>query len=283
MNSRGVAKIVKGYKAVDGAGVHLVRVLGPNTIKDFDPFLLLDAFDSKDPKKYLPGFPMHPHRGIETVTYLIHGVLNHKDSLGHEGVIHDGCCQWMTAGGGILHQEMPQSVPHLLGLQLWINLPAKDKFARPKYRDILAETLPAMREDGAEIRILCGEYKGLAGAMQADYVPAVYLDARLEPGRVWTVETAPGNTVFAYLLEGEVSCEEGGEPLAPHRAVLLGDGDFARFEAGAEGARFVFLSAPPLKEPVAWGGPIVMNTREELDTAFRDLRWGAFLRHNEME
>ncbi len=283
MSSRSVAKIVKGYKVVDGAGVHLVRVLGPNTIKAFDPFLLLDAFDSKDPKKYLPGFPMHPHRGIETVTYLIHGVLNHKDSLGHEGVIHDGCCQWMTAGGGILHQEMPQSVPHLLGLQLWINLPAKDKFAPPKYRDIEAETLPVTREDGVEVRILCGTYKGTAGAMQADYVPAVYLDAHLAPGRVWTVETAPGNTVFAYLLEGEVSCEEGGEMLAPHRAVLLGDGNFARFEAGPEGARFVFLSAPPLKEPVAWGGPIVMNTQEELDTAFRDLRWGAFLRHRESE
>lgn len=196
MIDRTVNKTVKGRRTVDGAGVHLVRVIGYNDVKAFDPFLMLDAFDSTNPENYVAGFPPHPHRGIETVTYLISGNIEHQDSLGNKGAILDGSCQWMTAGSGIMHQEMPQATDRLLGLQLWINLPAKDKMAPPKYRNLTSDNIPAVTEDGATVRVLSGQYKGQRGAMEGDYVKATYLDVELAPDAHWSVETEPLDTAF---------------------------------------------------------------------------------------
>ncbi len=291
---RTVVRQVAGRPAVDGAGVRLVRVLGSPTVRDFDPFLMLDAFDSKNPEDYIRGFPMHPHRGIETVTYLAHGEIEHQDSLGNKGSIVDGGCQWMTAGSGILHQEMPKASPHMLGLQLWVNLGQKDKMAPPKYRDIKPENIAHVHEPGVEIRVLSGEYKGHKGAMQADYVPVTFLDVMLEPGARWSVETKPEDTVFAYILYGECSagpvpdespCGAKGSnycastPLNARQAVLFSPGGSLTLSGGAIQTRLVLLQGTPLHEPVAWGGPIVMNTDEELREAFFELEAGTFIKH----
>lgn len=296
---RTVVRQVAGRPTMDGAGVRLVRVLGSPTVKDFDPFLMLDAFDSKDPDDYVRGFPMHPHRGIETVTYLAHGEIEHKDSLGNEGVIVDGGCQWMTAGSGILHQEMPQPSARMLGLQLWVNLAAKDKMTAPKYRDIQPEQITRVREPGADVRVLSGEYKGHKGAMQADYVKVTFLDAMLDAGATWTLETNPEDTVFAYVLYGECSSgpapgqpphtsaggSTGGEagnahtPINARLAVLFSPGDTLTLTGGTRPSRLVVVAGKPLKEPVAWGGPIVMNTDEELKTAFFELEDGTFIKN----
>ena len=291
---RTVIRQVAGRPAVDGAGVRLVRVLGSPTVKDFDPFLMLDAFDSKNPEDYVKGFPMHPHRGIETVTYLAHGEIEHQDSLGNKGVIVDGGCQWMTAGSGILHQEMPVACPHMLGLQLWVNLAKKDKMTQPKYRDIHPENIAHVKEPGVEVRVLSGEYKGHKGAMQADYVPVTFLDVTLEPGAHWTLETRPDDTVFAYILFGECSagpvpgdspCGSKGSnycastPMNAKQAVLFSPGDTLTLSGGSIPTRLVVAAGKPLHEPVAWGGPIVMNTDEELREAFFELEDGAFIKH----
>lgn len=279
---RTVKRSVTGRKAVDGAGVRLVRVLGSPTVVDYDPFLMLDAFDSANPEDYIKGFPLHPHRGIETVTYLAEGEIEHKDSLGNEGVIRNGGCQWMTAGSGIMHQEMPQASPRMLGLQLWVNLAAKDKMATPKYRDIHAEQITHVKEPGAEIRVLSGEYKGHRGAMQADYVPVTFLDVYLDAGATWTVETDPDHTLFVYVLEG--GCTDGaGNPIPKRNAVLFTEGDSLTLVGGEENSRLVVVSGKPLHEPVAWGGPIVMNTDEELKQAFFELEDGTFIKHRPVE
>ena len=254
MSYRIVKKIVTGRQAIDGAGVHLVRVLGSGTIRDFDPFLMLDAFDSLNPADYVRGFPLHPHRGIETFTYLVKGEIDHKDSLGNSGRIKDGCCQWMTAGGGILHQEMPKASPRMLGLQLWINLPRDKKMVHPKYGNI-------------------------GGATQGEYVDVQFLDVEMGPGGAWEMETIPGNTVFSYLMEGSCAYEPEGVIQPARRAVLFSEGDKIHLHAGPEGARMVIVSGKPLREPVAWGGPIVMNTDEELRNAFMELEEGTFIRH----
>lgn len=279
MKERSVHKTVKGQRAIDGAGVHLVRVIGYRTVKDFDPFLMLDAFDSTNPDDYTAGFPYHPHRGIETVTYLVKGNMEHQDSLGNKGVIVDGSCQWMTAGSGIMHQEMPQASEHMLGLQLWINLPAKDKMATPKYRNLTSENIPVVQENGAVVRVLSGIYQDTPGAMQADYVQASYLDIELEPNASLSVNTKAGETVFFYIMTGSTSVA-GAEQLAAKQAVLLGDGDVVHFKAGAEGTRLMLLMGAPLKEPVAWGGPIVMNTDDELRTAYFELEDNTFIKES---
>lgn len=293
-NPRSVVTQVSGRSAVDGAGVHLVRVLGPQTVRAFDPFLMLDAFDSRNPHDYIAGFPMHPHRGIETVTYLAEGEIEHEDSLGNKGLIVGGGCQWMTAGSGIMHQEMPLPSKRMLGLQLWVNLAARDKMAPPKYRDIRPEDMAPLKEEGATIRVLSGNYKGRAGAMQADYVPVTFLDVTLESGAVWTLETEPENTVFSYVLYGEAGAGPipGGSPqgacganysactpMQERHAVLFSPGETLTFRGGAKEARFVVVSGKPLREPVAWGGPIVMNSEEELQQAFAELEKGTFIRH----
>lgn len=279
MIERTVNKTVKGRRAVDGAGVHLVRVIGYTDVKQFDPFLMLDAFDSTNPEDYIAGFPLHPHRGIETVTYLLEGQIEHKDSLGNKGEIGPGACQWMTAGSGIMHQEMPQETPHLLGLQLWINLPRKDKMAVPKYRNLTPDNIELVKEDGVAIRVLCGSYKGNKGAMQADYVPAVYLDVTMEPDQVWRVETTPLDTVFLYIIRGSLTVKES-DVLNSKQAVLLNYGDCVTVTSGPEGARFMLMQGTPIKEPVAWGGPIVMNSEEELRVAFMELENGNFIKHD---
>ena len=278
MTLRTVDQVVTGESTVDGAGVKLVRVLGPSTVKDFDPFLMLDAFDSKNPDDYTRGFPMHPHRGIETVTYLISGVIEHQDSLGNKGTINDGCCQWMTAGRGILHQEMPKASPRMLGLQLWVNLPSSQKMTEPAYRDITDAKIPVVEEECARVRVLAGEYKGQAGAMKGDYVDARFLDVEMPPGTGWALETTSTDTLFAYIVAGSCAFEAGAVPLAAKRAVLFTEGESLECFAGDAGVRMVLVSGAPLKEPVAWGGPIVMNTREELAQARKELNEGTFIR-----
>lgn len=276
MSPRTIEKQVSGRPAVDGAGVRLVRVLGSPTVIDFDPFLLLDAFDSTNPDDYIKGFPLHPHRGIETVTYLVEGRVEHEDSLGNKGVIVGGGCQWMTAGRGILHQEMPKASARMLGLQLWVNLPKKDKMAPPKYRDITPDKMPAVKEPGVEVRVLSGEYGGTAGAMRADYVDVTFLDVVLDAGASWSVATRRDETLFVYVLEGD--CSDGiGTPVNKRQAVLFTPGDRLTLKGGRERSRLVLVSGKPIREPVAWGGPIVMNTDEELREAFEQLENGTFI------
>ena len=278
---RGIGKIVTGRAAVDGVGVKLVRVLGHRDVEDFDPFLLLDAFDSTDPEDYVKGFPWHPHRGIETVTYLVSGIIEHGDSIGNKGEILDGDCQWMTAGSGIIHQEMPKPAERMLGVQLWLNLPAKDKMTDPRYGDIRSENVPIVTEEGASIKVIAGSYKESAGAFEGRYVKATYLDVLLDAGKEWSYKSEDGSTLFIYILLGSGSLDPGQpEVIENKRAVLFGEGEQFWVKAGTEGIRFLLLSGKPLKEPIAWGGPIVMNTNEELELAFRELREDSFVKND---
>ena len=279
MKYRTVKEIVTGHKAIDGAGVHLVRVLGSSTVKNFDPFLMLDAFDSRNPEDYIKGFPLHPHRGIETFTYLIQGEIDHKDSLGNHGRILDGCCQWMTAGCGILHQEMPKATERILGLQLWINLPHEYKMVHPKYRDITPDMVPKIEEDAGTVTVVTGTYNGEEGATRGEYVDVNFWDLDVRPNKFWMAATNPEDTMFAYIIEGTCAFEENGNLLPAKRAVLLSAGDNVQVRTETEGARLVLVSGPPLHEPVAWGGPIVMNTEDELRHAFMELEEGTFIKH----
>jgi len=284
MTFRKIEQIVTGKQAIDGAGVRLVRVIGPDNVRDFDPFLMMDAFDSSDPDDYIRGFPWHPHRGIETVTWLANGNIEHGDSLGNSGIIRDGGCQWMTAGSGIIHQEMPKAAKRMLGLQLWINLSAKDKMTEPKYRDLKADMIPVIEKDGARIAVIAGSFRETKGAMQGDYVDATVLDISLKAGCSIIVPVSAKNTVFAYLIDGEISFDEGktkkNKFIERRRAVLLSDGDTVNLTAStSKDSRCVLFSGAPLRESVAWGGPIVMNTQEELDLAFRELDDNTFIKH----
>ena len=276
MSNRKVIRAVTGIQTRDGAGVKLTRVIGERDVRDFDPFLMLDAFDSRCPEDYIAGFPWHPHRGIETVTYLISGEIEHGDSLGNKGSITDGSCQWMTAGSGILHQEMPQPSEHMFGTQLWINLPKKDKMAPPSYHDIKAPAIIKVQEDGAHIAVVSGEYKGRKAPMQGNFVKTTYLDVTLEPDRGWQLETPVENTVFLYIVQGSLSAD--GTVCESRRALLFDRAEKLALAAGRQGVRFLLFSARPLNEPVAWAGPIVMNTRAELEQAFRELEDGTFVR-----
>ena len=276
-NIREIKKIVTGRRAVDGAGVSLVRVFGYRDTKDFDPFLLFDAFDSTNPADYIKGFPWHPHRGIETVTYLIKGDIEHGDSLGNKGSILDGDCQWMTAGSGIIHQEMPKPSEHMLGGQLWINLPAKDKMTAPAYGDIQNENIPQIGEEGVSIKIVAGKYKDKDGAFHGKYVDANYFDVEMAPGAEWTYESNPENTLFIYIFKG--SGKFGSGQSGEEKQVLLFDAGIQfKAKADASGLRFILLEGKPLREPIAWGGPIVMNTEEELNLAFMELDSGDFIK-----
>ncbi len=275
---KNVHRIVTGNNQIDGAGVHLVRVLGPGTTKEFDPFLMLDAFDSRNPADYVKGFPWHPHRGIETVTYLIAGDIEHGDSLGNKGHILDGGCQWMTAGSGIIHQEMPQASPRMLGLQLWVNLPKSDKMVPPQYRDLTAAMIPKVRETSGTVGVIAGTYGKNKGATQGDYVPTLLLDVALKADAIWHLPVDPQATLFIYVVEGSGQFGDPSKRVESHRAVLFGEGDEFQVQAGAEGMRFVLFAGKPLHEPIAWGGPIVMNTQEELDQAFAEIDQGTFIR-----
>ncbi len=276
---RKIRRLVTGSAQIDGAGVRLVRVIGRPDTTDFDPFLMLDAFDSSNPDDYTRGFPWHPHRGIETVTYLINGDIEHSDSLGNKGSILDGCCQWMTAGSGILHQEMPQASERMLGVQLWLNLPRSDKMTAPQYRDLAAALIPRVQEQGAAVGVIAGHYGQTAGATQGDYVKTLFLDVELEPGREWELPTDPEDTLFIYIVAGAGYFAGDRQQLTgSHQAVLFGKGDRFIARAGDQGLRFLLFAAQPLGEPVAWGGPIVMNTREELQQAFQEIEDGTFIK-----
>jgi redox-sensitive bicupin YhaK (pirin superfamily) len=288
MKKRIATQIVRGQNAIDGAGVHLRRVLGIKTIKDFDPFLMLDGFDSVNPQDYIKGFPWHPHRGIETITYLIQGKIEHGDSLGNKGTIHDKECQWMTAGSGIIHQEMPQSSERMLGCQIWVNLPAKNKMTDPTYGDITKDMVPVIREENAEIRIISGSYKDKKGLFEGKYTKVTYIDVNLAPDSTWIyTQTHNDETLFVYLLEGTLAVDENLSDFenkscavlftSSDKDDLLNDAIYVR--SGNQGARFVLLAAKPIRESVAWGGPIVMNTNEELEFAFEELDKGTFIKH----
>jgi redox-sensitive bicupin YhaK (pirin superfamily) len=276
---RDINQVVTGNRAIDGAGVNLVRVLGHQTTEAFDPFLLLDAFDSIDPKDYIKGFPWHPHRGIETVTYLVSGHIEHGDSLGNKGDILDGSCQWMTAGSGIMHQEMPLASPRMLGLQLWLNLPQKDKMTPPKYNDIRSEDIPEIRENGAVVRVISGTCKGVSGIMTGDHVKMTMLDISLQPSASFEMSTPEEETLIVYLMAGSGMFGLINRELEEKRALLFTQGDEVSFTAGAQGLHLMLCMAKPLKESIAWGGPIVMNTQEELKQAFDELDKGTFIKN----
>ena len=269
--------MVTGQRAVDGAGVHLVRVLGNATAQDYDPFLMLDSFDSRNPEDYIAGFPFHPHRGIETITYLIRGEIDHEDSLGNKGTIRDGQSQWMTAGSGIMHQEMPKASERMLGLQLWLNLPAADKMAEPRYFDITGDMIGEKQTDAGTVRVISGEYDGVKGA-QPYHIKASIYDVALKAGQSITLPVKPEDNAFVFLIEGDAVIE--GQPVAEKTAVLFGmEGDTVTVAAPqGESARFIYCAGKPLGEPIAWGGPIVMNTRTELQTAFDELEEGTFIK-----
>jgi len=289
MSRRRCTQIVRGQHAVDGAGVHLRRVLGLRTVKDFDPFLMLDGFDSTDPKDYIKGFPWHPHRGIETVTYLLEGEIEHGDSLGNKGFIRNLQCQWMTAGSGIIHQEMPMASERMLGCQLWINLPQKEKMTQPAYRDIKKEDVSLIQEANATVRVLSGSYSNRHGAVKGEYIKVQYLDVALEPDSIWRYQaTSNDQTLFLYLIDGTLAADEALVDFEEKACAILmsassskdSDYDEVLVKAGNKGARFFLIAGKPLNEPVAWGGPIVMNTNEELDEAFRELDNGTFIKHD---
>ena len=281
-------QITRGQHAVDGAGVRLRRVLGLRTVKDYDPFLMLDGFDSSDPDDYVRGFPWHPHRGIETVTYLLKGKIEHGDSLGNKGTINDLECQWMTAGSGIIHQEMPLPSESMLGCQLWVNLPSVDKMTQPAYRDIVEQDVPVIQEEQATVRVLSGTYNGTDGAFKGDYVNVQYLDVDLNPGHEWRYSQTPNDhTLFLYLINGTLAADQALESYESKACAMLMSAssgnpesyDTVSVKAGPEGARFFLIAARPLREPVSWGGPIVMNTKEELDVAFKELENNTFIKH----
>lgn len=274
---RKIKEKVTGFRTKDGAGVSLVRVLGPETIKSYDPILMLDSFDSTNPDDYTAGFPLHPHRGIETISLIVRGNMVHRDSLGNEDAITDGEVQWMTAGSGIQHEEMLPASDRMLGVQLWLNMPAKDKMAPPEYKAINKEDIEEIPIDGGTLRLISGQYKDHKG-FQGKYLPLDYYHIILEANNKFVIETEENKSVMVFLLLGDAKV--AGERIKEKTAVKLTEGNTLELEALDEDAQILFLSSDKLEEPVSWGGPIVMNTREELELAFRELRDGTFLKEN---
>ena len=274
---RNIRKVVTGQHTEDGAGVKLVRVIGHDDTKDFDPFLMLDAFDSLDPQDYIKGFPWHPHRGIETITYLIEGEIEHGDSLGNADKILTGECQWMTAGSGILHQEMPKPSERMLGVQLWLNLPAKNKMVPPKYHGIRQADIPVIDEGDRQIHILAGVYNGKSGALEGEYRKPLLLDVEIAPEAEWSLDIADNTTLFVYIFQGAGTFSNDKLIPAKH-AVLFDESGTFSVRASDQGIRLFLMAGEPLKESIAWGGPIVMNTQEELELAFQELREDKFIK-----
>jgi redox-sensitive bicupin YhaK (pirin superfamily) len=278
MTVREIKKTVRGRATVDGAGVHLVRVLGSDTVYDFDPFLMLDSFDSTNPPDYTKGFPMHPHRGIETITYIIEGAMAHEDSLGNKGLISGGESQWMTAGSGIMHQEMPQASKRMLGVQIWLNLPAKDKMVDPVYFDIKQSMIPVVKEGPVTVRVISGSYKETKGVAPA-FVKATLYDLTIEAGAEAEIPGDPSENVFVFLIEGDAVI--GSNTVKEKTAVLFGQGDSIKLSATRQKpSRIIYFQGPKLNEEVAWAGPIVMNTQKELEDTFLELRQGTFIKHS---
>ena len=275
MKERQVVEVVRGRRTVDGAGVHLVRVLGHETTKLFDPFLMMDSFDSANPEDYVKGFPLHPHRGIETITYLVQGKITHQDSLGNSGDITDGGTQWMTAGSGILHEEMPRASERMLGLQIWLNLPRAEKMTAPKYFDIRREDVRVVEKKDHRVDIVSGELDGHRG-VTPHHVQASVMHFLVREDAEIELPTKRGETTFLFLLEGDALV--GGKRHEEKSALLLSDGDGIRIRAAERPLQLMLFQAPPLREPIAWGGPILMNTQEELDLAFEELERGSFIK-----
>ncbi len=296
---RHIRKVLTSRPTIEGAGVHLRRAIGFAEPQLYDPFLLLDDFRSDTPSDYLAGFPWHPHRGIETITYVLAGTVDHADSTGNGGQIGAGDIQWMTAGSGILHQEMPQgdAAGRMHGFQLWANLPAAHKMMEPRYQGLTAAEIPAVTDgDGNTIKVICGQVDDTRGPVKDIMTDPSYLDVALMPGRTWVHRTPRGHTVFAYVIQGRGRFSPEDDPygyeaqgtnyfdmqrspwIANRQLVLYGDGDTVTVNAAGEGVRFLLISGQPIREPIAWYGPIVMNTQEELRTAFEELQRGTFIK-----
>lgn len=267
---------VQGFRTQDGAGVRLVRVLGNETVKQYDPILMLDSFDSVNPDDYTAGFPMHPHRGIETISYVYRGYMTHRDSLGNEETIGNGEVQWMTAGSGILHEEKLPPSDRLLGVQLWLNLPAKEKMVPPAYHSIKNSMIEEIKLENGMLRLLAGEYEGRKGFM-SKYLPLDYYDLHLEQNASVILNTKTDRSVMIFTLLGQILI--GGERIEEKTAVKLTAGEYVELKTTDQRAQVLFISSTILEEPVVWGGPIVMNTEEELDLAFEDLRRGTFIQN----
>lgn len=275
MIPRKISQRVQGSPAVDGAGVQLVRVLGHQTVEAYDPFLMLDSFDSDDYDAYKAGFPMHPHRGIETISYVFKGAMTHHDSLGNTDTVHDGEVQWMTSGSGIMHEEHLPSKDGMLGVQLWLNMPAKDKMAPPDYHAIKNDEIEEIALEGGKLRLLAGQYLDHQGHM-GTYVPLNYYDIHLDAHASLTIPTPQEDNVILFTLKGDAFIHD--EAVSEKTAVRTTQGDHLVVRGAEGGTQILFMSAPSLKEPVAWGGPIVMNTRSELLHAFDELRDGTFIK-----
>ncbi len=284
MKERRILDVITPAAAREGAGVLLRRSIATERLDHVDPFFLFDHFGSERPEDYLAGFPMHPHRGIETITYMLDGSVAHRDSIGNAGVIGAGDVQWMTAGSGILHEEMPKAGPRRLdGFQIWVNLPAKLKMTAPRYRDVPAGRIPeVVRPDGARVRVVAGAVDGVAGAVSEIFAGPSYLDVALPAGRTFEQPVPRGHTALLYVFQGELAVGGPGRPGAPSlpapRLAILDDGDVVRVHAASAPARFLLLSAQPLREPYARWGPFVMNTQEEIREALHELREGTFVK-----
>lgn len=274
-----IARLVPGMETSDGAGVRLTRMIGTPQVDMIDPFLMLDRFDNEDPGAYIGGFPEHPHRGFETVTIMLDGKMRHKDSTGGEGVIGPGDVQWMTAGRGIIHSEMPEQIEgRMRGFQLWVNLPATDKMKAPGYQDITVDTIPVVEEEGARIHVVAGTYGTIEGPAKS-HTPIRLLRVELAPGATWSVTPEAGQNAFFCLYEGSLTGTDGlgreKQAIAPSLAVLSGNGE-TTVTAGDEGAALFLGEGAPIGEPVARYGPFVMNSKDELIQAFRDFESGRF-------
>ena len=298
--TRKILKVIKSKPTLEGAGVHLKRAFGFGGVHAFDPFLLLDDFRSDNPEYYLKGFPWHPHRGIETITYILEGKVEHGDSMKNAGVISPGDVQWMTAGSGIIHQEMPKGDANgrMGGFQLWANLPAAQKMMEPRYRDVKSTQIPEVSSgNGVKIKVICGLVDGTQGPVRDIITDPEYLDVSVPAGTNFTHPTKAGHTVLAYVIEGEARfCQEKDpfsyevegvnyfdlqrKPFADNESlVLFEDGEQVVVATQAEPVRFLLISGKPIGEPVAWYGPIVMNTQAELETAFEELNNDTFIKH----
>ena len=273
--TRRVKKKVKGFNTRDGAGVSLVRVLGRDTAKEFDPILLLDSFDSTNPDDYRAGFPMHPHRGIETISYLSRGNMVHRDSLGNEEKITDGEVQWMNSGSGIMHEEMIPDSERLLGVQMWLNLPSNEKMSKPSYNSIKVSDIEEIEIEGGMLRLLAGSYKDHQG-YNGEHHPINYYDIHLEPNAEFTIDTKEDDSVMVFTLLGDIYI--GDEYIEEKTAVKLTDGNSLTIKNGDKKSQVLYINSRALNEPIAWGGPIVMNTTKELQEASIDLRNGTFIK-----
>lgn len=275
-----IVRKVRGMPTSDGAGVKLTRVIGGPDLPDLDPFLMLDEFGTEQPEDYLAGFPSHPHRGFETVTYMLDGRMRHKDNHGHEGLLTPGSVQWMTAGRGLVHSEMPeQESGRMRGFQLWINLPARDKMTAPKYQEYAPDRIPVTSPaTGVTVKVIAGTVDGVTGPIVQPATDPVYLDIALAPGAWWVFDLPAGHNAFAYAYEGAATVGEGDDAraLETHELAVLGGGERLQLRAGAQALRLILVAGRPLREPVAKYGPFVMNTRQELMQAFVDFQEGRF-------